>query len=153
MKGKTTEESKCFQCPIATITSSRMLVLVIVTNLLSVYIFTGPFSLSTHSNHLPHLLLQDSTSLLQEVNSTKAQLLASYSLIAELHHKINSTNLLVQALLIELTRERKPLVEKPSEAMKFIDEFGSIAAMSDELRLAILPQKVPLGYPPRMGSD
>ncbi|WRX27115.1 Methyltransferase type 11 - like 10 [Theobroma cacao] len=118
-----------------------MLVLVIVTNLLSVYIFTGPFSLSTHSNHLPHLLLQDSTSLLQEVNSTKVQLLASYSLIAELHHKINSTNLLVQALLIELTRERKPLVEKPSEAMKFIDDFGSIAAMSDELRLAILPQK------------
>ncbi|XWS11559.1 hypothetical protein CRYUN_Cryun37aG0008600 [Craigia yunnanensis] len=133
----------------------NMIVLLILTNLLTIYIFTSPSSLSsrTRSNHLPSLLQGSTSHLLQELNSTKAQLFASYSLIAELHHKINSTNLLVQALLIELTRERKPSVEKESEAVRSVNDVFGIAASSDELRLAILPHKLPLGYSPRMGSD
>ncbi|XP_022714468.1 uncharacterized protein LOC111274078 [Durio zibethinus] len=137
----------------------KMLMLLILTNLLTIFIFSGPFSLSSRNNRLmiPLVLDHDSTShLLHELNSTKAQLFASFSLIADLHHKINSTNLLVQALLIELTRERKPSVEKETDqAVKSInnDVFGIAAASSDELKLAFLPHKLPLGYSPRMGSD
>ncbi|XVF23141.1 hypothetical protein REPUB_Repub13aG0012200 [Reevesia pubescens] len=133
----------------------KVILLLILTNLVTLFIFKAPFSLSSLPT-TPLLLHHDSTSyLLQELNSTKAQLVASYSLIAELHHKINSTNLLVQALLIELTRKRKPSVDKERQAVvKSINDVFSIAAsLSDELRLAILPHKLPLGYSPRSGSD
>ncbi|MBA0723623.1 hypothetical protein Golax_004190, partial [Gossypium laxum] len=87
-----------------------------------------------------------------ELNSTKSKLFDSYSLIADLHHKINSTNFLVRDLVIEITRERKPSLPVDEEA----DVFGippPTASLSDELKLAILPHKLPLGYSPRMASD
>nr|QTZ19451.1 S-adenosyl-L-methionine-dependent methyltransferase [Bixa orellana] len=125
-----------------------MLVFVMLT---TIYILTGPFNLLGHTNQIPSPY-QD-TSLLNGLKSTKAQLFASQALIAELHQKINSTNLLVQALLIELTREHKLPVEKVSEQInvKFGADFG--IGMSDELKLAILPPKLPLGHSPTMGSD
>lgn len=134
----------------------KMLFLLIFTNLVTIFIFTShPFSLSSSNTLQTHLFFhrEDTIShLLQELNSTKSQLFDSYSLIADLHHKINSTNFLLQALVFEITGERKPSLPVDEEA----DVFGiplPTASLSDELKLAILPQKLPLGYSPRMASD
>ncbi|OMO88731.1 putative S-adenosyl-L-methionine-dependent methyltransferase protein [Corchorus capsularis] len=101
--------------------------------------------------------MKDSTisDLLQELNTTKAQLIASYSLIAELQKTINSTNLLTEALLVELSREQRVnAAEKVRELLaKDDDYFGVAASSSDELKLSVLPQKLPLGYSPRSGSE
>ncbi|MBA0598394.1 hypothetical protein Gorai_008159, partial [Gossypium raimondii] len=133
----------------------KMLFLLIFTNLVSIFIFSSlPFSLSSSNTPHTHLFLHQETisHLLQELNSTKSKLFDSYSLIADLHHKINSTNFLVRDLVIEITRERKPSLPVDEET----NVFGippPTASLSDELKLAILPHKLPLGYSPRMASD
>ncbi|KAJ9141265.1 hypothetical protein P3X46_031818 [Hevea brasiliensis] len=132
----------------------KMLVLVTLTHLLTVYVFTNPsfnLKLSGYTNHIP-FRIWDSTDLLHELNSTRDQLAASHLLIAELHQKLNSTNLLVQALLIVLNSHHEALTEKKvsQPLMKFSDRFGN--AVFDELMLAVGPHKLPLGYSPRMGS-
>ncbi|KDP32455.1 hypothetical protein JCGZ_13380 [Jatropha curcas] len=126
----------------------KMLVLVILTNLLTIYIFAGPsliLKLPSYTNHIP-FPIWDSNHLLQELNSTKQQLATSYLLLDELHHKLNSTNLLVQALLMELSKQ--PVKDSDDNNDKFI-----IDGFSDEVMLAIAPHKLPLGYSPRTGSD
>ncbi|KAJ6715599.1 hypothetical protein OIU85_027040 [Salix viminalis] len=85
----------------------KMLVLLILTNLLTVYIFTSPYfnlrpSPMGSKNHIS-LPPGDSTTLLDELSSTKEQLSISHSLIAEMHKKLNSTSSLVEALLTELS--------------------------------------------------
>ncbi|KAI5593127.1 hypothetical protein POPTR_004G231100v4 [Populus trichocarpa] len=132
----------------------KMFVLVILTNLLTMYIFTSPsfnwkpFPLGS-KNHIS-LPLGDPTTLLDELSATKEQLAISHSLIAEFHKKLNSTNLFVEALLTELRSRQEGLTEKEkgSDPMKLLN-----AAMSDEVMLVVGPHKLPLGYSPRMGSD
>ncbi|OAY46640.1 probable methyltransferase At1g29790 [Manihot esculenta] len=133
----------------------KLLVLVILTNLLTIYIFTGSsfnLNLSDYTNHIP-FPVRDSTDLLHQLNSTRDQLAASHLLIAELHQKLNSTNLLVEALLIELSSNQHESLadQKMSRLMKFSDKSG--IAVSDELMMAVSPHKLPLGYSPRVGSD
>ncbi|KDP32450.1 hypothetical protein JCGZ_13375 [Jatropha curcas] len=126
----------------------KMLVLVILTNLLTIYIFAGPslsLKLPSYTNHIP-FPIWDSNHLPQELNSTKQQLATSYLLLDELHHKLNSTNLLVQALLMELSKQ--PVKDSDDNNDKFI-----IDGFFDEVMLAIAPHKLPLGYSPRTGSD
>jgi|UniRef100_A0A2N9ICQ8 SAM-dependent methyltransferase len=121
----------------------KMLLFVIITNLLAIYIFTAPF----YFNRLP--LWVSSTSLLHELNSTKAQLAASHSLIAELHQKLTSTNLLLQALLIELTRQHDDESSPTNQAHDFMKlgyNIDSSIEVPDELMLAIGPHKLPPGY-------
>ena len=123
----------------------KMLLFVIITNLLAIYIFTAPF----YFNRLP--LWVSSTSLLHELNSTKAQLAASHSLIAELHQKLTSTNLLLQALLIELTRQHDDESSPTNQAHDFMKlgyNIDSSIEVPDELMLAIGLHKLPLGYSP-----
>ena len=137
----------------------KMLLLVILTNLLTIYIFTGPsfsLKLNSYSNQLT-LPLLNSTALLSELRSTKVELAASHGIIAELQQQLNSTNLLVQALLIELTREFVHSNEKVSSInlsavmSKLSDDLT--VGLPDEVKLAVGPHKLPFGYSPRMGSD
>ena len=120
----------------------KMLLLVIITNLLTIYIFTAPFyfNLSVYSY----------TSLLHDLDSTKSQLAASHSLIAKLHQKLSSTNLLSQALLIELTRQHDELssTNRAHESIKPGYDIDSSIHIPDELMLAIGLHKLPLGYSP-----
>ncbi|GMI73168.1 hypothetical protein HRI_000986100 [Hibiscus trionum] len=127
----------------------KLLHLLIFTNLVTIIIFIAhTFSLSSNNGILYH---RDSVSqLLQELNSTQSQLFASYSLIADLNNKINSTNLLVQALLVELARQHEASLPVEKE----VDMFGILPdSLSDELKLSVLPHKLPLGYSPRSASD
>ena len=121
----------------------KSILLVILTNLVTIYIFTGPISFLYHSSTSP----RDSNSILMELNSTKAQLVATHSLLSELHHRLNSSNLLVQALLIDLTRQQ----EKQSNSAD--QNQVSLKVGSDELSFALGPHKLPFGYSPRIGSD
>nr|KYP62576.1 hypothetical protein KK1_017115 [Cajanus cajan] len=120
----------------------KSIMLVILTNLVTIYILTGPLSFLYHSSLGP----RDSNSMLQELNSTKAQLAATNSLLSELHHRLNSSNLLVQALLIDLTRQQ----EKQSNSAD--QNQVTLKVGSDELTLALGPHKLPFGYSPRIGS-
>lgn len=136
----------------------KMLLLVILTNLLTIYIFTGPsfsLKLNGHTNQVA-LPLWNSTALLNELNSTKIELAASHAIVVELQQQLKSTNLLVQALLIELTREHEHSTEKvksilPGVISRLTDDLT--IGLPDEVKLAIGPHKLPLGYSPRMGSD
>lgn len=130
--------------------------LVILTNLVTIYILTGPFSFMYHYSLSP----RDSNSILQELNSTKAQLTASQTLLSEVNHRLNSTNLLVQALLIDLTRQqdKQPnTVDENSATTRHGNDDPTItttsATISDELSIAIGPQKLPFGYSPKIGSS
>ncbi|KAE9591566.1 putative S-adenosyl-L-methionine-dependent methyltransferase [Lupinus albus] len=121
----------------------KLIMLIILTNLFTIYIFIGPLSFFYHSS--------DTNSMLHELNSTKAELAATHSILSELQHRLNSTNLLVQALLIDLTRQQ----DKPSSnsAVKLASEDSITVVASDELSLALGPHKLPFGYSPRIGSD
>ncbi|KAL4655175.1 hypothetical protein ACB092_01G432000 [Castanea dentata] len=125
----------------------KMLLLVIITNLLTIYIFTAPFYFN--------LSVYSCTSLLHDLNSTKSQLAASHSIIAKLLQKLSSTNLLSQALLIELTRQHDELssTNRAHESIKLGYDIDSRIHIPDELMLAIGPHELPLGYSPQMGSD
>ncbi|KAH7576079.1 hypothetical protein ACOSP7_003833 [Xanthoceras sorbifolium] len=135
----------------------KILLLVILTNLLTIYIFTGPFT----SNHLS-LPLWDSATIFNDLSSTRMELAASHSIVLELHQHLNSTNLLVQALLIELTtrehhhaqHEESTAARKLSLSDTFVRGTGdSSFGLPEEVRLAIGSHKLPLGYSPRSGSD
>ncbi|KAJ1420952.1 S-adenosyl-L-methionine-dependent methyltransferase [Sesbania bispinosa] len=130
----------------------KSLMLVIFTNLVTIYIFTGPFSFMYHSSLSP----SDSNSILQELNSTKAQLAASHSLLSELQHRLNSTNLLVQALLIDLTRQQDKQSNSADQnpvSVKLGNDDSITTATSGELTIALGSHKLPFGHSPRIGSD
>ncbi|KAK7246080.1 hypothetical protein RIF29_40938 [Crotalaria pallida] len=128
----------------------KPLMLVILTNLFTIYIFTGPLSFMYHCSSLSP---PESNSILHELNSTKAQLAETQLLLSELHHRLNSTNLLVQALLIDLTRQQ----DKPSSSngvVKVVANDDSAAIVTpEELNIALGPHKLPFGHSPRIGSD
>ncbi|KAK1566934.1 hypothetical protein Q3G72_006280 [Acer saccharum] len=93
--------------------------------------------------------------MLNELNSTKMELVASHSIILELQQQLNSTNLLVQAMLIELTT-RQHHHQETSRKLSLFDKFirGDLSfGLTDEVRLAIGSHKLPLGYSSRSGSD
>ncbi|PON38677.1 Methyltransferase type [Parasponia andersonii] len=136
----------------------QMLIVVVFTNLVTLYIFAGPslnkvksFSgyttqLTSSSSSFPLLV---SNSLSQELNTTREQLVASQSLIAELNEKLNSSNLLVQALLVELARKNNEGSSSTGQVWEyFIEQTGNI-----EVKLAVGPHKLPLGKAPTTGSD
>ncbi|KAK7331221.1 hypothetical protein VNO77_25439 [Canavalia gladiata] len=129
----------------------KSVMLVLFTNLVTIYIFTGPFSFLYHSSLSP----RETNSILQELNSTKAQLAATQSLLFELQHRLNSTNLLVQALLIDLIRQQDKQSNNADQnqvTMKLGNDGSTTIVTSNELTLALGPHKLPFGYSPRIGA-
>ncbi|KAF7801273.1 putative ATRAD3 [Senna tora] len=90
-----------------------LLLLTILTNLFTIYIFILP--------HHP------------ENSIMKAQLEGSLSVIQELHQKLDSTNMLVQALLIELTTRQQEHQQPYSSSYKVNNDDDG-------------PQKLAFGY-------
>ncbi|RYQ96397.1 hypothetical protein Ahy_B08g092146 [Arachis hypogaea] len=118
------------------------LVLVIVTNLVNIYIVTGPFSSLYH--HPPHHN-NNFNSILQELNATKSQLAASHSLLSELHRRLDSTNLLVQALFIDLTTRQQD--------KQYSRNNNGERSSNEELNLALASYKLPFEYSQWIGSE
>lgn len=123
----------------------KILLLLLLSNLVTIFIFAGPFNTSPFSNTRRHA-------------SLILQLSAAQTLISELQHKINSTNLLLQALLIELTRDHKQqqLLPTPTATEKLTISSQQQKPdpdanwMRDELKLAI---GVGLGLHSPLGAE
>lgn len=134
--------------------------LIIVVNVLAVYIFTsgGPSGLDLNqiSRYTQQLSLPlsscDTAPLIADLNFTRAQLYSTHSRIAELHEHLTSANALIESLLTQLTRlnERE---RSSSDQTNYRADLFSATNLPEELRLAIGPQKLPLGNSPRVGSD
>ncbi|OWM84827.1 hypothetical protein CDL15_Pgr027614 [Punica granatum] len=124
----------------------KILLLVILTNLLTIYIFTSPSSfhlgrdLSHYTNHfsLP-LPWPNTTALSIELRSTQAQLAATRSQLAELHQRLHAIG--------GILAKHQDVEDGPS------DEFAALAGLPDEVKLSLGPHALPLGYSPRSGSD
>ncbi|PIA47000.1 hypothetical protein AQUCO_01400015v1 [Aquilegia coerulea] len=135
-----------------------LLLVLVLTNLLTIYIFAGP---SLSLKRLPDLipLSWDVPSLLQDLNATQAQLAASHTTLSQLHQRLTSANSLLETLLSELTRfhshdhQAVPQQLTAADDVNINTAFSIDHQMSDELSLVINPHKLPLGYSPRMGSD
>ncbi|KAL4380683.1 hypothetical protein AHAS_Ahas04G0058000 [Arachis hypogaea] len=95
----------------------------------------------SHSHTLKHKL----NPLVLNSNTTKSQLAASHSLLSELHHRLNSTNLLIQALLIDLTTRQQEKQYSRNNTGK--------RSSNEELNLAFASYKLPFGYSQWIGSD
>nr|GMC55458.1 Methyltransferase type [Ipomoea batatas]GME11804.1 Methyltransferase type [Ipomoea batatas] len=126
----------------------KFLALIVLTNLLTIYFFTGPFNLTTTSNYA-HILGYNS--LFHELNSTQRELKASRLYVTDLHEKLRSSDRLVQALLAQLNVLNRAINQTPDSNVLSYDDL--LAGLSDEARLSMGSHKLPLGYAPRMGSD
>ncbi|XP_077224584.1 putative methyltransferase At1g29790 [Tasmannia lanceolata] len=128
----------------------KILLLLISTNLLSIYIFAGSslnFNLSQYTQHLP---LWDFHSLLQQLNTTQAQLATTDSQLAHLHNQLTTSNSLLRTLLIEVGR-----VRDSDSAPDHVEELvaKNSGTWRGDLKLVVGPHKLPLGYSPNIGSD
>ncbi|XP_068647051.1 probable methyltransferase At1g29790 [Aristolochia californica] len=128
----------------------KILLLLITTNILTFYIFTGRspslnLKLSEYTQHLPSLW--DFNSLLQELNSTQAHLASSDTRLGDLQKQLISANLLLENLLSELGRARGSSDDRTEENPEVSEKW------SDEMKLVLQPHKLPLGHSPNIGSD
>ncbi|KAF8019251.1 hypothetical protein BT93_G0046 [Corymbia citriodora subsp. variegata] len=125
----------------------KMATLVLLTNLLTFYFFTsGPSRLDLGRLSLP-VTWDTTASFMAHLNSTRAQLAATHSRIADLHRQLASSNSLIESLLAELASSRG----RPHDGLSIGPANGD--NLPEELKLAVGPHKLPLGYSPRMGSD
>ncbi|KAL0384682.1 UNVERIFIED_CONTAM: hypothetical protein Sradi_2862500 [Sesamum radiatum] len=133
----------------------KILMLIVLTNLLTIYIFTGPYSYMHYPisrfSQLSTSPVFDSTTLLLKLNSTRDELIASRSQIADLHKELRSAHSLVEELVAQLSR-LNGAIDQASNPTKFTYN-DLLDDVSNEAKLAIGPHKLPLGYTPRMGSD
>lgn len=129
----------------------KVLLVVVLTNLVTIYIFAGP-SLLNVSHRLP---LWDIPSLLQDLNATQAQLASSQATLSQLHQRLSSANSLLESLLSELNHLHLPQQESdgPVATGMFLKKSLDNLEMSGELNLVVAPHKLPLGFAPRMDSD
>ncbi|KAL0335339.1 UNVERIFIED_CONTAM: hypothetical protein Sradi_4745800 [Sesamum radiatum] len=133
----------------------KILMLIVLTNLLTIYIFTGPYSYMHHPisrfSQLSTSPVFDSTTLLLKLNLTRDELIASRSQIADLQKELRSAHSLVEELVGQLSRLNGAIDQASNPTKLTYDDL--LDDVSDEAKLAIGPHKLPLGYTPRMGSD
>ncbi|XP_057804442.1 probable methyltransferase At1g29790 [Salvia miltiorrhiza] len=129
----------------------KILLLIVVTNLLTIYIFTTPHSNFDHPlSRISQLPFWDTKPLLLKLNSTQDQLTASHSQIADLQTQLKSARELLGTLLDRLNRETiSQAVQDPSKT--FEDMINDIPVL--EAKLAIGPHTLPLGNTPWIGSE
>ncbi|GMH25660.1 hypothetical protein Nepgr_027503 [Nepenthes gracilis] len=132
----------------------KLLLLVILTNLLTIFFLTAP-NLSSHAAKHLNLPLREefATSLLlllRQLNATRGHLVASQSRVSTLHKKLTSANLLVRSLLIQLNDS-----SSNSSRATELDKFNGVLTgrSSSELGLVLGAHKLPLGHSPRTGTD
>ncbi|XP_009781541.1 putative methyltransferase At1g29790 [Nicotiana tabacum] len=133
----------------------KLLFLIILTNLLTIYIFTGP-SLNLHPilkntiNDSPFPAF-GSTSLLQELSATKKELETSRSQIKVLHQQLKSTNQLVTELLAQLNLLNQSINRSTDSTLPNFNDL--LDDLSNEAKLGLGPHKLPLGLSPRSRTD
>ncbi|XP_020571396.1 uncharacterized protein LOC110018427 [Phalaenopsis equestris] len=126
----------------STIRSKLKLVLLLISsNLLTIYLFSSHKPLSFRlSDHVPVIHLWDSQSLLRELNSTQLRLSQTKSQLSQLHLRLHTSNSLLENLLSELghTHNHHSITD---------------GDLSGELKLAVGPHKLPLGFTSQLDTD
>ncbi|KAL1534960.1 putative methyltransferase At1g29790 [Salvia divinorum] len=121
----------------------KILLLIVATNLFTIYIFTNPHSNFDHP--LSRISLWDTSPLLLKLNATQDQLTESHSQILNLQTQLNSAQQLLGSLLDHLTS-----LNGNPPAATYADLLDDL---HDEARLAAAPHALPLGNTPRIGSE
>lgn len=122
----------------------KILLVIVSTNLLTVYIFTSPsssfFNLSQYTKHFSAVRSVDDANslLLKDLNATQARLLTTES-------KLATANSLLSALLSELNRF--------NDTTSTSSDWNADDHPTTELKLSLGPHKLPLGRNPNSGSD
>ncbi|CAI9101456.1 OLC1v1038786C1 [Oldenlandia corymbosa var. corymbosa] len=133
----------------------KILILVILTNLVTIYIFTGPNVPIPQNLNLP--LYWDNSKLLRELNATKRELANSRTQISDLQEHLKATNILSKSLQEQLTEFKEAIDEHPLSGVSFTQINPSynelLNGLSPEAKRAMGPHKLPLGYYSRVGSD
>ncbi|KAL0921042.1 hypothetical protein M5K25_008072 [Dendrobium thyrsiflorum] len=133
----------------STIRSKLKLVLLLVSsNLLTIYLFSSSSPLSFRwSDHVPVIHLWDSQSLLRELNSTQLHLSQAQSQLSDLRRRLLTSNSLLETLLTELGRIRGGASNSDEDLSGWREE------LSGELKLAVGPHKLPLGFTSQLDTD
>ncbi|WOK97395.1 hypothetical protein Cni_G06103 [Canna indica] len=133
------EEKKPSRLSFSVFYKIKVLLLVVATNLLTVYFF------SDVGKH-PIIAGSDAV-LLQELNTTKWKLSDSRTELTELQHRLTTASGLLEVLLSELGRRHGDKADVHDDLDGWQDElFG-------ELKLAAEPHKLPLGRNNNLGTD
>ncbi|WOL01313.1 hypothetical protein Cni_G10029 [Canna indica] len=117
----------------------KILLLVVSTNLLSLFLFSCTFD-PKWSTCGPRIHAWNSAALLHELNATRSDLSGSRTLAADLQRRLAVTNSLLQTLLAEVSRARE-------------DDVAAADELSGELKLAMGPHKLPLGFTSNLDTD
>ncbi|ONK57802.1 uncharacterized protein A4U43_C09F4240 [Asparagus officinalis] len=122
------------------------LILVISTNILTLLLFSDRSIDLKWFPSTPKTNLWASNALLQKLNSTEAQLTAAQAQASDLHRRLLTSNSLLETLLTELGRAHGEKSE-PGDLDRWLGEIDG------ELKLAIGPHKLPLGFTSNIGSN
>ncbi|KAL3538427.1 hypothetical protein ACH5RR_001793 [Cinchona calisaya] len=128
----------------------KILLFVILTNLLTMFIFTGPSLPISQNLYIPS---RDYTKLLHELNTTKFQLANSRSQISDLQQHLKASNILTKSLLTQLSQLNGAIDQHSSLAALSFGYNDLLADLPSEAKLGIDAHKLPLGYSPRSGSN
>ncbi|KAK3144676.1 hypothetical protein QOZ80_4AG0316230 [Eleusine coracana subsp. coracana] len=124
----------------------KILLVVIATNLVSVYLFSGA-SLSVHlPASAPRIHLWDSTALLRDLDATRAALAGTRAELTALRAQCNTSSLLLESVLAGLGSVH-------GDAPAAQDFGGWPEEPKGELKLAVEPHRLPLGYNVNFGTD
>ncbi|KAH6772619.1 hypothetical protein C2S52_004575 [Perilla frutescens var. hirtella] len=132
----------------------KIVLLILVTNLVTIYIFTSPHSSFEHPlTRITQLPFWDTTPLLLKLNATQEQLIQSDSHITDLQSQLKSSRELVEKLLAQLSR-LNGAIEQASTSKTTTSTFDDLLDdVYEEAKLAIGPHELPLGNTPRIGSE
>jgi hypothetical protein len=125
----------------------KVLILLVLTNSLSIFLCSGYGSAFGVKfwQYTPSIHVWDSEKLIIELNATRVRLSDSQSQLLALRSQLSTANSLLETLIADTTRLDPGLKNKPT---------GMWAREpSEELKLAMGPHKLPLGFTPNIGSD
>lgn len=130
----------------------KILLVIILSNLLTIYITTSPHSNFDHPlSKISPLPFWDTTPLLLTLNSTQEQLLRSHSEIADLRSQLKSSHELLGTLLDQISHLSEAIGQTSTQGSPGYDEL--LEELYDEAKQAIGAHKLPLGDTPRIGSE
>ncbi|KAJ4783247.1 S-adenosyl-L-methionine-dependent methyltransferases superfamily protein [Rhynchospora pubera] len=131
----------------ATRSKIKILLLLVLTNALSIFLFSGSGSAFGVKfwRYAPSVHVWDSEKLMLELNTTRARLSDSQSQLSALRNQLSTANSLLETLIADTKRSDQDSNNK---------QTGMWAREpSEELKLAMGPHKLPLGFTPNLGSD
>ncbi|KAJ3675349.1 hypothetical protein LUZ60_004391 [Juncus effusus] len=127
-------------------TKLKILMLLVTTNLVSIYLFSGAVLNIHWPENAPRIHLWDSEILLRELNLTRSKLTFAQSSLSDLQKKCSISSSLLESLLTELGKLHG---DKPTS-----DELdGWPDELSGELKAAFGPHKLPFGFTSNLGTD